>query len=131
MASRRACPPRRRYGRRHRARRRRRRPAGRPVRNLLPEALHPAVRLVRGKPGQTGTLEGLTSEYDAVLGVGHPSRAAAPGVLSHSFMGHEWATRPRTRGWTGGRWVRSGSPTRRRRGCPWWPPRVTTWRVRG
>ncbi|MCL3995464.1 MULTISPECIES: M55 family metallopeptidase [Streptomyces] len=60
-----------------------------PMRNLLPEALHPAARLVRGRPKQLGMLEGLTGEYDAVLCVGYHSRAGAPGVLSHSFMGHE------------------------------------------
>ncbi|MEU9479230.1 M55 family metallopeptidase [Streptomyces sp. NPDC048191] len=60
-----------------------------PMRNLLPEALHPAARLVRGKPKQMGMLEGLTGEYDAALCVGYHSRAGAPGVLSHSFMGHE------------------------------------------
>ncbi|MGW3206604.1 M55 family metallopeptidase [Streptomyces sp. NPDC001135] len=60
-----------------------------PMRNLLPEALHPAARLIRGKPKHMGMLEGLTGEYDAVLCVGYHSRAGAPGVLSHSFMGHE------------------------------------------
>ncbi|MFE1192608.1 M55 family metallopeptidase [Streptomyces olivaceoviridis] len=60
-----------------------------PMRNLLPEVLHPAARLVRGRPKQLGMLEGLTGEYDAALCVGYHSRAGAPGVLSHSFMGHE------------------------------------------
>ncbi|MEV5148465.1 M55 family metallopeptidase [Streptomyces sp. NPDC052727] len=60
-----------------------------PMRNLLPEALHPAARLVRGRPKQLGMLEGLTGEYDAALCVGYHSRAGALGVLSHSFMGHE------------------------------------------
>ncbi|MEW2283436.1 M55 family metallopeptidase [Streptomyces sp. NPDC047841] len=60
-----------------------------PMRNLLPGALHPAARLVRGKPKQLGMLEGLTGEYDAALCVGYHSRAGALGVLSHSFMGHE------------------------------------------
>ncbi|MEU6555728.1 M55 family metallopeptidase [Streptomyces sp. NPDC046915] len=60
-----------------------------PMRNLLPEALHPAARLVRGKPKQMGMLEGLTEEYDAVVCVGYHARAGAHGVLSHSFMGHE------------------------------------------
>ncbi|GGW77875.1 transporter [Streptomyces lucensis JCM 4490] len=60
-----------------------------PMRNLLPQDLHPAARLVRGKPKQMGMLEGLTGEYDAVLCVGYHSRAGALGVLSHSFMGHE------------------------------------------
>ncbi|OIJ67302.1 M55 family metallopeptidase [Streptomyces mangrovisoli] len=60
-----------------------------PMRNLLPEALHPAARLVRGKPKQMGMLEGLAPEHDAVICVGYHSRAGALGVLSHSFMGHE------------------------------------------
>ena len=60
-----------------------------PMRNLLPEALHPAARLVRGKPKQMGMLEGLTADFDAALCVGYHSRAGALGVLSHSFMGHE------------------------------------------
>ncbi|QTE00145.1 M55 family metallopeptidase [Streptomyces cyanogenus] len=60
-----------------------------PMRNLLPEALHPAARLVRGRPKRLGMLEGLTGEYDAALCVGYHARAGALGVLSHSFMGHE------------------------------------------
>ncbi|MFJ8630795.1 M55 family metallopeptidase [Streptomyces sp. NPDC093568] len=60
-----------------------------PMRNLLPESLHPAARLIRGKPKQMGMLEGLTPEHDAVICVGYHSRAGALGVLSHSFMGHE------------------------------------------
>ncbi|MFF0460186.1 M55 family metallopeptidase [Streptomyces mexicanus] len=60
-----------------------------PMRNLLPEAVHPAARLVRGRPKQMGMLEGLVPEHDAMVCVGYHSRAGAPGVLSHSFMGHE------------------------------------------
>ncbi|WP_282083554.1 M55 family metallopeptidase [Streptomyces tendae] len=60
-----------------------------PMRNLLPEALHPAAQLIRGKPKNMGMLDGLTSGHDAVLCVGYHSRAGEPGVLSHSFMGHE------------------------------------------
>ncbi|MCS0602829.1 M55 family metallopeptidase [Streptomyces sp. LP11] len=60
-----------------------------PMRNLYPEHLHPAARLVRGRPKRMGMLEGLTGEYDAALCVGYHSRAGALGVLSHSFMGHE------------------------------------------
>ncbi|MDW6065315.1 M55 family metallopeptidase [Streptomyces sp. FXJ1.4098] len=59
------------------------------MRNLLPESLHPAARLIRGRTKQMGMLEGLTPEHDAVVCVGYHSRAGAPGVLSHSFMGHE------------------------------------------
>ncbi|MDT0462282.1 M55 family metallopeptidase [Streptomyces gibsoniae] len=60
-----------------------------PMRNLLSEYLHPAVRLVRGRPKQMGMLEGLTPGHDAMVCVGYHSRAGEPGVLSHSFMGHE------------------------------------------
>ncbi|MGY0064742.1 M55 family metallopeptidase [Streptomyces sp. LZ34] len=60
-----------------------------PQRNLLPESLHPAARLIRGRPKQMTMLEGLTPEHDAVICVGYHSRAGALGVLSHSFMGHE------------------------------------------
>ncbi|WP_328560818.1 M55 family metallopeptidase [Streptomyces coelicoflavus] len=60
-----------------------------PMRNLLPEALHPAARLIRGKPKNMLMLDGLTGAYGAVICVGYHSRAGALGVLSHSFMGHE------------------------------------------
>ncbi|MFF7240293.1 M55 family metallopeptidase [Streptomyces collinus] len=60
-----------------------------PMRNIVPESLHPAARLIRGKPKHMLMLEGLTPEHDAVICVGYHSRAGALGVLSHSFMGHE------------------------------------------
>jgi D-amino peptidase len=59
------------------------------MRNLLPEDLHPAARLVRGRPKRMGMLEGLAAEHDAMICVGYHARAGALGVLSHSFMGHE------------------------------------------
>lgn len=60
-----------------------------PMRNLVPEALHPRARLIRGRPKHMGMLEGLTPEHDAMICVGYHSRAGTLGVLSHSFMGHE------------------------------------------
>ncbi|MEU0334019.1 M55 family metallopeptidase [Streptomyces sp. NPDC006193] len=60
-----------------------------PMRNLHPDELHPAARLVRGRPKRFGMLEGLTGEHDAAVCVGYHARAGALGVLSHSFMGHE------------------------------------------
>ncbi|MFC9230522.1 M55 family metallopeptidase [Streptomyces decoyicus] len=60
-----------------------------PMRNLVPEALHPQARLVRGRPKHMGMLEGLTPGHDAMICVGYHSRAGTLGVLSHSFMGHE------------------------------------------
>jgi D-amino peptidase len=60
-----------------------------PMRNLMTGTLHPAARLIRGKPKVMGMIEGLTGDYDALVCVGYHSRAGAHGVLSHSFMGHE------------------------------------------
>ncbi|MEJ8651297.1 M55 family metallopeptidase [Streptomyces sp. MS1.AVA.3] len=60
-----------------------------PMRNLVPEALHPQARLIRGRPKNMGMLEGLTPGHDAMICVGYHSRAGTLGVLSHSFMGHE------------------------------------------
>jgi D-amino peptidase len=60
-----------------------------PMRNLLPDLLDPRALLIKGRPKPMGMLEGLTSEYDAVMCVGFHSRAGTLGVLSHSFMGHE------------------------------------------
>jgi D-aminopeptidase len=60
-----------------------------PMRNILPELLHPAARLIRGKPKPMGMLAGLDGSHDAVICVGYHARAGALGVLSHSFMGHE------------------------------------------
>jgi D-amino peptidase len=60
-----------------------------PMRNLLPDLLHPAAHLVRGRPKAMGMLEGLAGSFDAALCVGYHARAGALGVLSHSFMGHE------------------------------------------
>jgi D-amino peptidase len=60
-----------------------------PMRNILPDQLHAAARLVRGRPKPMGMLEGLDSTFDAAVCVGYHARAGTLGVLSHSFMGHE------------------------------------------
>lgn len=60
-----------------------------PMRNLLPDQLHPAAHLVRGRPKVMGMLDGLDGSFDATVCVGYHARAGALGVLSHSFMGHE------------------------------------------
>jgi D-amino peptidase len=60
-----------------------------PNRNLLPDRLHSAAQLVRGRPKPMGMLEGLDSSHDAAVLVGYHSRAGTLGVMSHSFMGHE------------------------------------------
>lgn len=50
-----------------------------PMRNILPEALYPAARLIRGKPKHMGMLEGLTPRHQAVICVGYHSRAGPSG----------------------------------------------------
>jgi D-amino peptidase len=60
-----------------------------PMRNLLPDLLDPRAALIKGRPKPMGMMEGLNSEYDAVVCVGYHARAGVLGVLSHSFMGHE------------------------------------------
>ncbi len=59
------------------------------MRNLLPDLLHPAAELVRGRPKPMHMLEDLDGGFGAVLFVGYHGRAGALGVLSHSYMGHE------------------------------------------
>ena len=60
-----------------------------PMRNLLPDLIHPAVSLIRGRPKPMGMLEGLSPDFDAAVFIGYHARAGTLGVLSHSFMGHE------------------------------------------
>ena len=60
-----------------------------PMRNLLPDLLHPAAVLIRGRPKPMGMLEGLSGDFDATVCIGYHARAGTLGVLSHSFMGHE------------------------------------------
>ena len=38
-----------------------------PMTNLLPDLLDPRATLIKGRPKPMGMMEGLTSEYDAVL----------------------------------------------------------------
>ena len=52
-----------------------------PMRNILPQQLDPAARLVRGRPKLMGMLEGLDSSFDAMVCVGYHARAGAFGVF--------------------------------------------------
>ena len=63
-----------------------------PMRNILPDRLHPAARLIRGKPKPMGMLEGLDGTYDAVVCVGYHARAGALGCAQPLVHG------PRDRG---------------------------------
>jgi D-amino peptidase len=55
-------------------------------RNLLPEALDPRVRLIRGKPRRFAMMEGIDGEVDGALLIGYHGRAgSAPSVLAHTY----------------------------------------------
>jgi D-amino peptidase len=60
-----------------------------PMRNLLPDRLHPRGRLIKGRSKPMSMLEGLDSDFAVVLCIGFHARAGSLGVMSHSFMGHE------------------------------------------
>ncbi|WP_025785939.1 M55 family metallopeptidase [Sporosarcina sp. D27] len=57
------------------------------MRNILPDQLHSRARLLMGSPKKLAMVEGLTSEYDAVLFVGYHTRAGSNGILNHTFSG--------------------------------------------
>ncbi|WP_460528247.1 M55 family metallopeptidase [Flindersiella endophytica] len=57
-------------------------------RNLLPEELDRAARLIRGKPKPGGMLAGVQHNVGAVLFIGYHGRAGTPhSVLSHTVNG--------------------------------------------
>lgn len=56
-------------------------------RNLLPDLLHPAARLMQGKPRPNGMLDGIDSGVDALMMVGYHARAGSPGILAHTMNG--------------------------------------------
>ena len=86
-----------------------------PMRSLLPDLLHPAADLIRGRPKPMGMLEGLSGDFDATVCVGYHARAGALGCS----VTVSWATRSRTCGWTTARPARSAwcTPPRRRSGA--------------
>jgi D-amino peptidase len=50
-----------------------------PMRNLLPDRLHAAARLVRGKPKPMSMLKGLDGSFSAAVFVGYHAPAGAAG----------------------------------------------------
>lgn len=54
-------------------------------RNLLPELLHPAARMVLGKPRVLGMMGGIDSATDAVMMVGYHARSQTAGILAHTI----------------------------------------------
>lgn len=54
-------------------------------RNLLPDLLHPAARMVLGKPRVLGMMGGVAKDIDAVMMVGYHSRAQTRGILAHTI----------------------------------------------
>ncbi len=61
-----------------------------PMRNLLPELLHPAAELIQGRHKPMFMVEGLDESCDALFLVGYHGRAgSARGVLNHTFSPYE------------------------------------------
>ncbi|WP_050475893.1 M55 family metallopeptidase [Herbaspirillum rhizosphaerae] len=54
-------------------------------RNLLPDLLHPAARMVLGKPRVLGMMGGVEGSIDAVMMVGYHSRSQTRGILAHTI----------------------------------------------
>ncbi|HZU75379.1 MAG TPA: M55 family metallopeptidase, partial [Dehalococcoidia bacterium] len=61
-----------------------------PMRNLLPELLHPQASLIQGRVKNAFMVEGLDDSFDAVFLVGyHASAGIRDGVLNHAFHPYE------------------------------------------
>jgi D-amino peptidase len=61
-----------------------------PMRNLLPELLHPAAELIQGRHKPMFMVEGLDESCDALFLIGYHGRAgSAHGVLNHTFSPYE------------------------------------------
>jgi len=60
-------------------------------RNLLPDLLHPAARMVLGKPRTLGMMSGVDAYTDAVMMVGYHSRSQTRGILAHTINSFAFA----------------------------------------
>lgn len=60
-------------------------------RNLLADVLHPAARLVQGKPRPLGMLAGLDAQVDGLVMLGYHARAQSRGILAHTMNGAAFA----------------------------------------
>lgn len=60
-------------------------------RNLLPELLHPAARMMLGKPRELGMMGGLDASTDAVMLVGYHARSQTRGILAHTINSFAFA----------------------------------------
>ena len=58
-------------------------------RNIIPELLDPRAILMRGKPRETGMMDGIDEGYDVAIFAGvHGHGGEGSSVLSHTFTGH-------------------------------------------
>ncbi len=60
-------------------------------RNLLPDLLHPAARMVLGKPRELGMMGGLDETTEAVMMVGYHARSQTRGILAHTINSFAFA----------------------------------------
>jgi D-amino peptidase len=57
------------------------------MRNIYHEELHSKAELILGSPKKLAMMEGISSEFDAVLFVGYHTMMGSEGVLNHTFHG--------------------------------------------
>lgn len=57
------------------------------MRNIYHEELHPKAELILGSPKKLAMMEGISSEFDAVLFVGYHTKMGSDGILNHTFHG--------------------------------------------
>lgn len=63
------------------------------MRNVIIEDLDPRIKLITGSSKPMSMMEGIGSDFDAVLLVGYHSQASSLGVLNHTYTGrvaHYW-----------------------------------------
>lgn len=57
------------------------------MRNIYHEKLHKKAQLILGTPKKLAMMEGIHSDFDAVLFVGYHTRMGTNGILNHTFNG--------------------------------------------
>ncbi|CAM3274097.1 M55 family metallopeptidase [Filibacter tadaridae] len=57
------------------------------MRNIYHEKLHTKAELILGTPKRLAMMEGIATDFDAVLFVGYHTRMGTNGVLNHTFNG--------------------------------------------
>lgn len=57
------------------------------MRNIYHEKIHPKAELILGSPKKLAMMEGISSDFDAVLCLGYHTKMGSEGTLNHTFHG--------------------------------------------